>query len=448
MHHSNSALPMLTSRRTFLRTSAAAVLGFPAIVRAANLNSQLQISAVGVSGKGFSDISQVGSHARVRFVGFCDVDTSKFGEVDKKFPDVAHFQDFREMFAQLGDKSDAVIVSTPDHMHAPVAMAAMRRGKHVYCQKPLTHTVWEARQLRLQAEKAKVVTQMGNQIHSAAEYRTAVKLLRDGAIGKIKEVHSFHPNRGNNYTKLTEPPAAGPVPESLNWDLWVGPAPMRDYAPNAYHPFNWRDWQDFGGGTMGDFGCHILDPVFTALELTAPLTIRAENDGLNSQTWPGAEVVSYVFPGTALTTGKTIPVTWYDGGRRPDASVVQLPADKKLPGGGSIIVGEGATMVIPHVGMPQIYSQGEVAQTEIKKVPGVSHYHAWVDAILSSGKTTDGFDYAGPLTEAVQLGNVATRVPGVTLEWDAAALRIANNADAERLLTKQYRDNWKIEAVG
>jgi hypothetical protein len=350
---------MMTSRRTFLKTSAAALLGFPAIVRAVNQNSQLQIAAIGVSGKGFSDISEVGTHSRVRYVGFCDIDTSRFGQVDKKFPDVAHFQDFREMLAQLGDKCDAVIVSTPDHLHAPVAMAAMQRGKHVYCQKPLTHTVWEARQLRLQAAKAKVVTQMGNQIHSAAEYRTAVKLLREGAIGKVKEVHSFLPNRGNNYTKLTEPPA----------------------------------------------------------------------------------------PGTALTADKTVPVTWYDGGRMPDASVAQLPADKKLPGGGSIIVGESSTMVLPHVGMPQVYSKGEVALLGIEKVPGVSHYHAWVDAVLSGTKTTDSFDYAGPLTEAVQLGNVATRVPGVTLEWDAEALRIRNSPEAERLLTKEYRDAWKIEAV-
>ncbi len=438
---------MITSRRTFLKTSAAALLGFPAIVRAANLNSQLQIAAVGVSGKGLSDITEVGSHARVRYVGFCDVDTSRFAQVDAKFPDVEHFQDFREMLAKLGDRCDGVIISTPDHLHAPIAMAAMQRGKHVYCQKPLTHTVWEARQLRLQAAKAKVVTQMGNQIHSASEYRTAVKLLRDGAIGKIKEVHSFHPNPGNRYTQLTKAPAPGPVPDSVNWDLWIGPAPMREYAPDAYHPFNWRDWQDFGGGTMGDFGCHILDPIFTALELTAPVTIRAENEGLNAQTWPSAEVVSYVFPGTASTADKTLPLTWYDGGRRPDTSLAEMPSDKKLPGGGSIIVGEGGTMVLPHVGMPQCYSKGEVLPISIEKVPGSSHYHAWVDAVLEGGKTSDGFDYAGPLTEAVQLGNVATRVPGVTLQWDAAGLRIPNSPEAERLLTKQYRENWEIKSV-
>jgi predicted dehydrogenase len=434
-------------RRAFLKTTAAAVLGFPAILRAANLNSSLQVCAVGASGKGLSDISEVGSHPKVRFAGFCDVDSARFAQADKRFPEVPHFQDFREMLASVGDKCDAVIVSTPDHLHAPVAMAALQRRKHVYCQKPLTHTVWEARQLRLAAGKAGVATQMGNQIHSAAEYRTAVKLLRDGVIGKIKEVHSFHPNHGNHFTRLTQPPPAAPVPATLNWDLWLGPAPLRDYAPDVYHPFKWRDWQDFGGGTMGDFGCHILDPIFTALELGTPLTIRAETEGLNAQTWPAAETVRYVFPGNPRTAGSTLPITWHNGGRRPDATLAQMPPEAKLPGAGSIIVGEKAAMVLPHVGMPQVYSEGKVVLPMIEKVPGASHYHAWVDAALAGAQTTDNFAYAGLLTEAVQLGNVATRVPGVTLEWDAAALRFPNHPAADRLLTKSYRAGWQLDAA-
>ncbi len=438
---------MHTSRRTFLKTSAATVLGFPAILRAVNANSNLQVVGVGCAGKGLSDLTEIGSHARVKFVGFCDVDTSRFAKADQKFPDVPHFQDFREMFAKLGDGFDAVVVSTPDHMHAFIALDAMRRGKHVYCQKPLTHTVWEARQMRLQAAKSKVATQMGNQIHSASEYRTAVRLIQEGTIGKISAVHSWQKNSGNGYTHLTAPPAPGPVPETLNWDWWLGVAPARDYAPNAYHPFNWRDWQDFGGGTMGDFGCHILDPVFTALQLTAPVSIRAENEGANAQTWPEAETVSYIFPGTAHTAGKTLPVTWYDGGRRPDEALAQLPPDGKLPPAGSLFIGEGATLVLPHVGMPQLYPREKFAAFEMQKVEKANHYHAWVDAALGGPKTTDHFDYAGPLTEAVQLGNVATRVPHTTLEWDAAAMRIPNEPDAERLLTRQYRGGWTIAAV-
>jgi predicted dehydrogenase len=440
---------MRISRRHFLHStaSAAAALGFPAILRSASPNSALQVAVVGANGQGLSDLTQLGSHAKLQFVGFCDVDTSRISQAAAKFPTVPHFQDFREMFDKLGDTCDAVQVSIPDHMHAFVSLDAMRRGKHVYCQKPLTHTVWEARQMRLQAAKSKLITQMGNQIHSASEYRTAVKLIRDGVLGKIKAVHSWQPNHGNNYTKLTAAPPPGPVPVSLDWDRWIGTAPMRDYAPDAYHPFKWRDWQDFGSGTMGDFGCHILDPVFTALELGAPQTVRAENTGLNLQTWPSAETVEYVFPGTRHTTEKTLPVTWSDGGRTPDIALAQMPADKKLPGGGSPLIGELGTMVLPHVGMPQLYPQEKFAEFEIKKEPGANHYHVWVDAVIAGAKTSDSFDYAGPLTEAVQLGNVATRVPGVTLQWDANACAITNDAKANALLTKHYREGWKIEAV-
>jgi len=439
---------MQTTRRTFLKTSTAAILGFPAILRAANPNSNLQIAAVGCSGKGFSDISEIGSHGKAKYVGFCDVDSTRFAKADEKFPGVPHFSDFREMFGKLRDGYDAVIVSTPDHMHAPVALEAMRRGKHVYCQKPLTHTVWEARQMRLQAAKSKVVTQMGNQIHSHEAYRTAVKLVHDGAIGKIKEVHSWQGNPGNKYTNLTAPPAPGPVPETLNWDLWVGAATMVDYAPDVYHPFKWRDWQHFGAGTMGDFGCHILDPVFTALELGAPIHLQAESEGLNPYTWPAAETIRYVFPGTKWTAEKTLALTWYDGGRQPDAALAQMGEGTKLPGSGSLLIGEGGTMIIPHVAMPQLYPVERFSAFVIEKVASSSHYHAWVDAVLGGPATTDNFDYAGPLTEAVQLGNVATRFPGARLEWDAPALRIPNHAEATKLLTKTYRDGWQIPAVG
>jgi predicted dehydrogenase len=438
---------MLT-RRSFLRqsTAAAAVLGFPGILRSASPNSNLQVAVIGAKGQGYSDLSQIGSHPKVKFAAFCDVDTARFDQADKKFPDVAHFQDYREMFAKLGDKIDAVQVSTPDHWHAPQAIEALRRGKPVYCQKPLTHTVWEARQLRLAAEKAKVVTQMGNQIHSAREYRTGVQLIREGAIGKVLAVHSWQGNPGNKYSGLKTRPKdkAATPPSTLNWDLWVGPAPEREYVPGLYAPFNWRDWQDFGGGTMGDFGCHILDPVFTALELTAPNSIRGENDGLPEETWPSSETITYVFPGTKYTKDNLITITWYDGGRQPDHKLTQMPEDKKLPGSGSLFIGEEGTMVLPHVAMPTLYAGGKASERKIESVAGANHYHAWVDAILGGTKTTDSFEYAGPLTEAVQLGNIATRVPGKTLEWDAAALKFKNAPEADRLISKTYRRGFEI----
>lgn len=301
--------------------------------------------------------------------------------------------------------------------------------------------------MRLQAAKSKVRTQMGNQIHSASEYRTAVRLLQDGVIGKITEVHSWQRNPGNGYTKLVEPPASGPVPENLNWDLWLGVAEKREYAPDVYHPFKWRDWIAFGAGTMGDFGCHIMDPVFTALGLGAPLSIAADNEGLNAHTWPAAETVRYVFPGTKFTSGSTMKLTWYDGGRLPDSALARLPDGVQLAKAGSIFIGEGGVLMLPHVGMPVLFPVEKFANFVIEKQPASSHYHAWVDAVLGGHETTDNFAYAGPLTEAVQLGNVATRLPGVTLKWDAAAMRFEGHPEAERLLTRRYRDGWEIKAV-
>ena len=199
--------------------------------------------------------------------------------------------------------------------------------------------------------------------------------------------------------------------------------------------------------TLGDFGCHILDPIFTALGLTAPTTIRVENEGMNSQTWPVAETVSYVFPGTDLTAAKTLPVTWWDGGRQPDAKLAQMPDGEKLPDGGSLIIGEAGTMVLPHVGMPKLYPVEKFKTFEIKKEPGASHYHAWVDGCLSGKRTTDGFHYAGPLAETVQLGNVATRVPGIDLVWDAAELKFKNSPEANALVSKKYRAGWEVPAA-
>lgn len=458
---------MTLSRRNFLRTAALATLAFPAVVRARNLNSQVQIAAVGVDGKGLSDINEVASHAKAKFVGFCDIDQGRFAKADARHPGVPHFEDWREMFAQLGDNVDAVTVSTPDHMHALPTLVAMRMGKHVYCQKPLTHTAWEARQLRLQAAKSKVRTQMGNQIHSAQEYRTAVKLIQTGRIGKVLAVHTWHPNFGNKYTGLSAAPAAGPVPTGVNWNLWVGTAPMREFAPDVYHPFKWRDWVDFGCGTMGDFGCHLLDPVFTALKLGNPISVKADSLGANAQTWCREQTIEWLFRGTEFTKGETVKVTWYDGGRLPELALAQMPAGKPFPAAGSIFIGEEGVLMLPHVAMPLLFPEskfgknlnpGELARRARAKdqptdkvainladfVEGSSHYHAWVEAIIKGHETTDNFAYAGPLTEAVQLGNVASRFSGVQLDWNAAEMKFPGHSEAEALLTKPYRKGWEI----
>ncbi|MEY4033009.1 MAG: hypothetical protein RL492_203 [Verrucomicrobiota bacterium] len=459
----------MQTRRRFLGQMALASLAFPAVVRARNLNSKLQVVSVGCDGKGLDDIQEIGSHPRLKFVGFCEVDAHRTARALQRFPGTPTFADFREMYAQLGDGFDAAVVSTPDHMHALPALRAMRLGKHVYLQKPLAHSVAEARLLRLTAERTGVRTQMGNQIHSHMAYRTAVKLIRDGAIGKVLGVHSWLSNEGNGYTKRTTLPPTGPVPAGLSWDLWLGGAPARPYAPEVYHPFNWRDWIDFGNGTLGDFGCHLLDPVFNALQLTAPLSVQAECVGVNAQTWAKAETVTFTFPGTAQTAQPTIPVTWYDGGRQPDLALARMPLGRKLPTNGSLFIGEKGTMVLPHVAPPSLYpeetfgvnlSPGEQARrarrltdgekddrkvAPITYVDSRNHYHDWVDAALGGPETTANFAYAGPLTEAVLLGTIAARCPGEKLVWDAPAMRIPNHATAQAMLSLQYRSGWEIQ---
>ncbi|MGV3484993.1 MAG: Gfo/Idh/MocA family protein [Planctomycetaceae bacterium] len=437
-------------RRTFLGQSSALIgsaIAAPSILHAQARDQQLQVACVGVNGMGWTDLSNIGKHPKVKFVGFCDIDKDRFDKADQAYPGVPHFADYREMFAELGDRVDAVIVSTPDHMHAPVATIAMQNGKHVYCQKPLTHTVWESRQMRLLAEKKDLTTQMGNQIHSASEYRTAVRLIHDGVIGKVREVQSWVGVKGRQYANRTDRPAGSPVPANVNWDLWIGAAPMRPYAPDIYHPFKWRDWQDFGSGALGDFGCHLLDPVYGALELTAPLSVIAEHEGTNDEVWPGPETVTFTFPGTARTAGESIRVTWRDGGLQPPRELAQLPEGKPLPTAGSIFIGEEGVLLLPHVGRPALYPESKFANYAIEAVPGTSHWHDWVDAVIAGQKTSDGFEFAGPISETVQLGNVAARMPGKKLEWNASQLQVTNVPDANRLLTKQYRAGHEVAAV-
>ncbi len=437
-------------RRQFLTRSAVAastLFAMPSIVRAATLRQTLQVAAIGVNGMGWSDLSSIGSHASVKFVGFCDIDKSRFDKADAAFAGVPHFSDYRQLLEDIGGKIDAVIVSTPDHMHAPIAMAAMKLGKHVYCQKPLTHTVWESRQMRLLAEQKKLTTQMGNQIHSNAEYRLGVKLIQDGAIGKVREVHSWVGVQGRQYNNRTDRPADAPIPEGVDWDLWLGAAPVRAFAADVYHPFKWRDWQDFGSGALGDFGCHILDPVFTALDIRAPLSIEAQNQGTTSEVWPGPETVTFEFPGTKYTVGGTIKVIWRDGGLKPPAELAMLPEGTELPGAGSLFIGEGGVMILPHVAKPQLYPQSKFASFAMPEVKGSNHWHDWVDAVIAGTKTTDGFEYAGPLSETVQLGNIAARLPGVKLEWETESMTIKGHESAAAMLTKSYRSGFEVEAV-
>jgi predicted dehydrogenase len=441
-------------RRTFVKSIAALGASSPftaaSWARVAGANERLNIASIGTGGKGKSDLEGVAASPAVGVAALCNIDSSKahLGWAAEKYSSAKTYSDWRILLDE-GKHIDAVLISTPDHMHAPIGLAAMALGKHVFCQKPLTHTLHEARQMTLAAKKAGVVTQMGNQIQSHEAYRTAVAIVQAGLIGKVKAVHSWQ--GGIPRWRLAEerPSKVDPVPAGVEWDLWLGVAPERPYVKDLYHSFNWRNWQDFGTGQLGDFGCHILDPVFKALKLTAPTKAIAEAPAINKETWTKAATVRYTFPKTEYTAGETLPVTWYDGDgvTAPRELLTDIPADAKLPGSGSALVGERGTLVVPHVALPKYYGPAPFALSADLKVAGVDHYVQFADACRGVGSTTSHFDYAGPLTETVMLGVIGVRLPQQELVWDAAALKITNNEAAQHLVTKPYRKRWEPKWV-
>lgn len=410
---------------------------------------KLRFAAIGCQHQGWADISRIVTHEAVEPVAFCDIDKRHFVHVDKQWPDLPRFSDFRELFDVLAGKVDAVSVAIPDHSHAVVTQAALERGLHVYCEKPLTHTVWEARQIAKSAKKAGTVTRMGNQIHSERQYRVIKPVVRDlQAIGKVKEVHSWIDAPGHGRSGFLERPKnPESAPPEVDWDQWIGGAPMREYGGDlVYHPRFWRDWQDFGTGSIGDNGCHLLDPIFTALGLSAPISVHCDHTGMNDEVYPAQETISYVFPGTDWTAGDTIEVTWYDGGRRPNLKLDWLPKNEKLPQPASLMIGEKGALLVMHWGEPKLYPEEEFADFEWPDTGEANHYHDWVDACLvGNPDISDNFAYAGPLTEAVQLGNVAARFPRKKLEWDAESLRITNLEEANNWIRREYRNGWEVE---
>lgn len=439
----------MTTRRKLLKRTAAASLfvAAPAIVRGQNLNSQLQLASIGSDGKGFSDIKAMSTHDKQKYVAFCDIDTNRTLNVKKLSPETPIYQDFREMFAEMSDKIDAVTVSTPDHMHAYCTISAMNLGKHVYCQKPLTHNVWEARTVASEAKKKGVITRMGNQIHSHQFYRTAVQLVQSGRIGKVRQVHCWVPATGHGKSgHISRPKTVDPVPESLDWDKWIGVAPMRPYhGGKCYHPWGWRDWQDFGGGSVGDFGCHILDPIYTALKISGHGDdFMAHHSGMNEEVWPAQTTYSFSVPGTEYTAVERLKVTWNDGGRLPSTKGSHLPASEALPSSGSMLIGEKGTLVIPHVQAPRLYFEEEKESVAYEMADAQDHYHGWIDACLDNKQPSADFQYGALLTETILLGNIAVRYPKETLKWDAEAMKFSNHEEANQWLTRDYREGWDV----
>jgi predicted dehydrogenase len=439
------------TRRSFLKTAGAAAIAAPLFVR--NLLSQppsrrVRHASFGADGMAGSDIGSLASHRDVQFVAIAEVDTNRQANARKRFANsnVNFYQDWRALLDKEGKNLDSVNVSTPDHMHAPIAMSALQLGLHTYVQKPLAHDVYECRRLAEVARERRRITQMGIQVHSAREYRLAVRLVQDGAVGRIREVHTWSNKKWGDPNP--RPDRKDPVPASLNWDLWLGIAAERPFLGREYyHPGNWRRRLDFGTGTFGDMGCHIYDPVFAALALTAPISVRSEGPAPGRHNWANDAIIHYVFPGTRYTDGDTVRVTWYDGDQRPPREVQALIAPHKLPDQGSILMAAKGVMLIPHVADPVLLPERDFRNFRMPQVDGANHYHQFINAILGEGRPSASFDYSGPLTEAVLLGGVATHFPKTTLEWDSAKLTFRNTPDATRLIRRTYRKGWEVNGL-
>jgi len=438
------------TRREFLRRGAMAAIAAgiaPAFIRslrAAPPSETILHACIGASGMGGSDLQSISHHPFVKIVAIADVELAKAEGWKQRFPEVRVYQDWRKLL-EKEKKIDSLNVSTPDHMHGPIAMSAMQLGKHVYCQKPLAHDIYEVRQLTQVARAKRLVTQMGIQIHSLQEYRLAVRLVRDGAIGKVKDVHTWSSKDWGD--PKPKPDRSDPVPAGFDWDAWLGVMASRPFIGEGYyHPGNWRRRLDFGTGTFGDMGCHIYDPVFNALALTAPISVHSEGAAPNAWNWASNALIRYVFPGTACTAGKTVNVTWYDGNQRPPKEIQAL-AGGELPDQGSVFLGTDGVMLLPHIGKPKLLPEEKFAAFKPPQIENGNHYTLFLEAVRGNGRTTASFDYSGPLTETVLLGGVATHFPQTALQWNAKALKFRNVSAANRLLRRRYRKGWEVKGL-
>jgi predicted dehydrogenase len=446
------------SRRQFASTSALAALSAAVVPRRAlgaqAPGSRLNIAAIGVGGMGTANLKSCEGE---NIVALCDVDSDYAGKTFALYPKAKVYKDYRVMLEK--EKGiDAVVIATPDHTHAVITMAVLQAGKHVFCQKPLTHTVFEARKITEAARRAGVVTQMGNQGHSYESMRVLKEWLDDGAIGDVTEVHAWtdRPVGGDpwsDFAQMARPKATPPVPDTLDWDLWLGPVRFRPYHPE-YHPTKWRAWIDFGTGPLGDMGCHILDPAFWALELGAPTSVEATSTHYQrevaAQTFPRASIVRYRFP--ARGSRPPVKLTWYDGRLLPPVPE-ELEPGRALPASGALLVGTRGKILHGSHGADGVRLIPEARMREYERPPKTlrrvteGHEGDWIRACKEGPGGTppcSTFEYGGALTEMVLLGMLAIRLKDQRLEWDSTGLRVTNNDEANELLHIQYRDGWTL----
>lgn len=444
-----------TPRRDFLKTAGKAAAGITILqagsARTYAANEKLNIAAIGAGGRANSDIKELSSQ---NIVALCDVDWSRAAGSFRQHAKAKRFKDYRKMLAEINKEIDAVVVATPDHHHFHASMTALQYGKHVYCEKPLTHSIREARILTETARKAGVATQMGNQAQAGEATRVVQEFVMDNAVGPIREVHIWtdRPAKGlfeeywpQGITRPTDKPS---VPDTLSWDLWLGPAPERSYNP-AYLPFKWRGWWDFGTGALGDIGCHFCDPVFRALKLGAPSTVEASSTRVNEETYPVGSMITYEFP----ARGEMPPVkfVWYDGGLRPSRPEAIEKGDV-MGANGLLLVGDDGVLVSD-------WSQWRMFPEKRAKEYGTppkklerskGHHQEWIDACKGGPAPGSNFDWAGPLTEAVLLGTVALRpqlreqMTKTKLQWDSKSMTFPDFEEANQFVGREYRKGWEI----
>lgn len=429
------------SRRTFLKTAGVGTVATlsagvwtsttPAQSRAAI--QQLNIACVGTANRAAADVNGVKSES---IVALCDIDKNYLDRAVEQFPSARTYADYREMIEQEADKIDAVVVGAADHHHAPASIRAIRKGKHVYCEKPLTHTVEESRILAEAAKEHGVTTQLGTQIHAENNYRRVVEIVQSSALGDITDVHVWV---GKGWGGGERPEGGQEPPATLSWDLWLGPAPVRPYWPGRYHPAQWRRWWDFGQGTLGDMACHFMDLPFWALNLRHPTQCEAEGPPVHPETCPLGIIVRYRFP---ERDGRTaLNLTWYDGNMIPRRIL-----GERVPGSGVMFVGTEGHMFAN-------YSSYKLFGDKFKNFtpppqtipPSIGHHAEWIQACKDGSPTTCNFDYSGALTETVLLGNVAYRT-GKSLDWDAVSLKATNCPEADKYIRKEYRAGWEVRA--
>ena len=462
---------MNPSRRTFIR-SAAAFAAFPMLpgfsARALprfqlGPNQRLQLAKVAVGGMGESDLEELSKHPNVDIVALCDVDGRGKEKYATKFPKAQWFNDWREMFDKLGNKFDAVSVSTPDHMHAPISMSAMNMGKHVYCQKPLAHSAYENRMLADFAKgHSKIVTQMGTQRSAMIGRRQQLELLNDNVIGKIKSIHAWSDRPMGWWPQGKPMPTGGETPpEWLAWDLWLGVAPTRPFVPHAYAPFMWRGTYDFGCGALGDMGCHILDYPFMAAKLGLPISVRCDCTDATEDEFPTKETITLKYAATDRTVAEGVTVTWYDGGLRPTNERLGIPNDVDIRGNASVVIGEKGVMLCPldpeHAkDSDKIMLSDEPLVWDNKKTPVKlnlpkletrNHYFHWVDGCF--GKTTPqaNFAFAGLMCESLSVGAAASHFANRDLQYDPKNFTFLNEPLGAQYLKTKYRNGWSVKGL-